>query len=405
MPTIGFNDQNPSPVLTIIIYLFAIVGVGATVYFGGNLLTTLLNPNARAGLNVEVLNGSADVFINDEKVGTTPFESTNLKPGENTIKIQQGTRVYQTGITFIKDAEKIPFVDLKRDLGVSDIFSSGQTAWYDQNDIPTVLSIISEPPEAAVFIDGTEVGKTPFSSDALTDGEYDLKVSLEGYEAHTSRIIVQTGYRLNLAVKLFPTPVLPKLSLFDGSTNLYNNTLDNTFVSADPDTWVRAILYWNITRGINLNGSGEEGGIKKEPVFDFFLDYRGDIYTADGNVIVSPEGLELIKNAKKGVYLGRISDGAGLTSAARDNYEKLMSGAGEDVDLDAISSATGKKATVGGTPMGWVNVRKAPVSGSVIKQINDGESYSVLEEKSGWVKIKLSNDQAGWVSGVYVKVQ
>lgn len=396
--TLQSKSAQQNPFFSIILYILAIFGAGMLVYFGGGFFKTLLKLDAKAGLTVEVLNGTADVYLDNTKLGTTPFQSATIKPGEHTVKIQNGSRVYQTDIKFIADGSTTPFVDIKRDLGISDIFSSGQTAWYEKNDSGTVLSLISEPNGAAVFIDGTEIGRTPFSSNTLTSGEYDLRIEYPSYEAQTSRVVIQKSYNLNISAKLFPTPVLAKNSLFEGSTNLYNVALDNNLVTSNPENWVKAIIYWNTTRGINLAGQGTS----KTPVFDFYLDYKGVVYTKDGTAIANPSGYDVIKSAKQGVYLGRISDGPGLTAAAKDTYKILNIGSA----ITTSSSSVGKKATIKTTTTGWLRVRSLPsLSGVELAKVNTGQVFDVLEEKTGWIKIKVSETVTGWVSADYVEVK
>jgi len=54
------------------------------------------------------------------------------------------------------------------------------------------------------------------------------------------------------------------------------------------------------------------------------------------------------------------------------------------------------------TPTGWLRVRQgAGTSFPEIAKIKPGEEYLLLEEKDGWFKIQLSDEQEGWVSGKY----
>ena len=205
-----------------------------------------------------------------------------------------------------------------------------------------------------------------------------------------------------MSAKLFPTPVLAKNSLFEGSTNLYSVALDNNLVTSNPETWVKAIIYWNTTRGINLAGLG----VSKTLAFDFYLDYKGIVYTKDGAAIVNPSGYEVLKSAKQGVYLGRISDGPGLTVSAKDTYKSLGIGSAITTTGTTTSGIGGKRATIKTTATGWLRVRSLPsLSGVELAKVNTGESFDVLEEKTGWTKIKVSETVMGWVSTDYVDVK
>ncbi len=100
-----------------------------------------------------------------------------------------------------------------------------------------------------------------------------------GYESSEARINVQEGYTLNVSIKMFPYPVNPVVRTFEDSENLYNISLDNPLVTSDPQSWVKGLIYWNITRGINVDGVG----MNKEKIFDFFIDYKGVIYDSNGD--------------------------------------------------------------------------------------------------------------------------
>jgi len=54
------------------------------------------------------------------------------------------------------------------------------------------------------------------------------------------------------------------------------------------------------------------------------------------------------------------------------------------------------------TPTGWLRVRQgAGVSFPEIARIKPEEEYLLLEEKDGWFKIQLNDEQVGWISGKY----
>ena len=54
------------------------------------------------------------------------------------------------------------------------------------------------------------------------------------------------------------------------------------------------------------------------------------------------------------------------------------------------------------TPTGWLRVRQgAGVSFPEIARIKPEEEYPLLEEKDGWFKIQLNDEQVGWISGKY----
>jgi hypothetical protein len=383
---ISNKESNFSKVL---IYLVGIVGVGLVVFFGGQLIEYIGNKNGKAGISVEAINSQASVFIDGQKVGETPYTSSDLKPGTKTVALKTETRQYQTSLKFIPSNDTtIHVIGVIRDLGISDTFSSGQEYWFEKDTSGNTVRIISEPSGASVYIDKSEVGKTPFSSTTITPGNYTITISYPNYESQVSPIAVQKSYTLNGNVKLFPYPLPSNPKLFQDSQNLYDLSLDNVTATADTESWAKAIIYWNTTRGINI---GNSTGIM-EKAFDFFLDYKGNIFNRDGNAVKSAEDVSAMGKLERGGYLGRISDGPGLTKEAKDALATLSG-----------NISGGKRARIGGTPFGWLRVRSsAGLAGTEVGRVNTGETYSVLEEKIGWIKIKVSETLTGWVSADYI---
>jgi hypothetical protein len=378
------NKQKSGP--NFIIYILAIIGIGLIIYFGGDLIKNIGNLRGKSALSVISNNQEADVYLNKTLLGKTPYENKDLKAGENKVILKTSDRQYETEINFTPKSQVV----VNRDLGISDIYSSGQNFWMEESNSQTVLSVTSEPSTASVFIDNTEIGKTPFSSTTLTAGEYDIRVEQAGYENQISRIKIQSGLNLNVSVKLFPVPVPTKATAFEGSAGLFDLSTANATLSSDTENWAKALVYWNKTRGVSV----ADLGVNKEQVFDYFLDYKGALFTKDGVLVADTADLSKFKDATKGGYLGRTSDGTGLTQEAKDTFTKLTA-----------AGVGGKTAKILDTGLGWLRVRDAAsLDGLEIGRAIVGESYPILEEQPEWVKIKLSDTIQGWVSKTYVQV-
>ncbi len=373
-----------------IIPVVAIVGVIALVYFGFGFAKNVSKVIGKSALSAELFFGDGEVFVEDESLGNTPLTSVEVGAGENNVRIKNDIAEYQTTLNFMAGSEVV----LKRDLGTSQVFASGQNFWLEKGSSDSVLSIISDPGDADVYLDGTNVGKTPYSTNDLSAGNYDVRVEFAGYESQSARIEINDGHKLNASFTLFPKPVPDKVELLEGSTNLYDVYSDNLVVNSDTDAWVDAILYWNKTRGINLAGAGTN----KELVFDFFLDYEGNLYDANGQrLTVDEKTAETLAGADKAAYLRRFTDGQGLSDAAKETYLGLGElGAG---------IPGGQTATILDTGLGWLRVRSEPsLTGTEIAQVNVGETFAVLEVQEEWVKIKVDDTTEGWVSATYVEL-
>lgn len=56
------------------------------------------------------------------------------------------------------------------------------------------------------------------------------------------------------------------------------------------------------------------------------------------------------------------------------------------------------------TPTGWLRVRYEPtLTASEAARVNPGEKYSLLEERTGWIKIPYAEGQEGWIASQYAE--
>lgn len=373
------------------LYIIGIIGVGLIVYFGGYIITNADKLKVKSGIKVEVSGDPAEIYVNDKFVGTTPLVSEDISSGNNKVTIKRGDRQYQTSLNFLsKDGDNMPYVGIFKDLGISDIFSSGNEFWFDKDTSGNVLRIISEPSGAKVYIDNSEMGTTPFLTNNISNGDYELKIIAPGYESQTSRITVNKGYTLNATFKLFPFVSPSQIAVFEGSTNIFDLSVDNETVTSSPQEWAKALVYWNKTRGLNIEGTGEN----KEPFFNLFISYKGDLYNAEGTPVVTKEDLAAIGTNNKIGYLGRVSDGPGLTNEAKQTLETLLN-----------TVVAGKQAKIKSTPTGWLRVRSEPnLNGTELTRVNTGDTFEVLDQQTGWVKIKVSETVQGWASSDYIEL-
>src|SRR3989344_1962956 len=357
MPITSLTPKKDVYLSSIIIYLLAILGIAFIVYFGTDVIKNIGNLKGKSVFQTLSQYQDAEVLVNGKSLGTTPYESNDITAGENKITVKTPTRQYDTTINFLSNTQVV----VNRDLGVTEMFSSGQNFWIEKSSSGTVLSITSDPSNVSIYIDESEIGKTPFSNNTLTPGEYDLRLESPGYETQIGRIKIQKDYNLNVAIKLFPIPVPAKVDLMEGSQNLYSASTATGAVYSDVGSWIKAAIYWNKTRGINL----AETGVNKEPVFDYYLDYKGDVYNNEGELIRDPAGHEQLKEATRGVYMGKSSDGTGLSQAAKETYQTLS----------GLGTIGEKMATIKETGTGWLRVRdQAGLSGTEIARVDVGGS-------------------------------
>lgn len=380
------KPQNNSNIKTKLIYLVLfILAAVLFFYFGRGIVGNMAVLGGKSILSVtlEDSNQKARVFVDDVFVGDTPFTSETIKTGERKVSVRSDNTSYEKLIKFLPNSR----VDLVRNLGVSPTFSSGIDLWFDEKADGTVLRVVTDPEGATVYIDNNSVGKAPYSSSNITLGDYDVRVEYPGYQPISTRINTSEKATLNLSFTLFPIPVPSKVSLLADSSSLYDLSLPEAVITADTEMWAKSIVYWNAASGINVAGVG----VNKEKVFDYFIDYKGNIFDATG-AMVSKDNVKALKELEKGGYLGRKSDTPGLTPEAKDA-------------LKLLNVSVSKSAKVKGTPAGWLRVRSdASLTATELTRVNENETYPVLEEKAGWVKINVSDKIQGWVSSSYVEI-
>ena len=396
-----------------------IVGVTSGILIGGFLFYKLIIQGCLSqkptALSVLTPYDSATVFINGEHVGATPYYTEDLRGEDVSIKLSSGTNNYETRIRLTPSTMAV----LDWDLGVgSSSFSMGEAIWLEKSSSGSMVSVVADPAGSTVRIDGAEVGVTPYLG-AMSEGDHLVEVYQVGYERRGVKLKARENYKLNLSVKLFLSPYpegTPAVESVDG-LEIKNLSSDNPLLYSDPATWAKGLSYWLKTRS-----TGEE-------VLGLFLDYDGNVYDATSGVkLTSGVGEALAKGAV--AYLGRVQDD-GLSEAARTKLEELTGEVVEnlttaDGEATAEEDTTGTEeesvpeeadttevipagtyAEISPTGTGWLRVRSEPVidgtNENEIAKVDVGEKFPYLEEKNGWVKIKLTTGKTGWVSGTFIK--
>lgn len=380
--TIALEKQSPIQKAKPALPYLLLIMILAVLAYGFSLGIKKFIPQ-ESFLSVETME-PASVYLNSKLLGSTPVKRANIPSGPEEVKVQSKTSsslVYQTSLEVEPRAE----VSIVRDLGVSSFFSSGRDLWLQKGG--TSITVISRPTDASVFLDGTEMGKTPFSSASITEGEYDLKISTPSFEPQTMRIKVVKGYKLSVSAQLFPIPLPYDAKVFENSGGLWDLTIDDENIASSRDR-AKAVVYWMRTRPQAIS-SGET--VK----FAYFLDYRGNIYDGDGNLIsdsvIGSDGIVGLQKESAGGYLGFDSTKPGLTPEAKKAYETIFAGTPEVVKV--LDTGTG-----------WLRVRKSPsLTGAEIDRVKTGDTLTVLERQAEWIKIRLKNGQEGWVSSAFVK--
>jgi len=353
----------------LIICSLSIVGA---VYFK-ILENPLVKPNA--ALSVTASYEQASVIVDGALAGKTPYESKTLKPGEHTISLKSDSGSYETKITLIPQAATV----VSREVGTGGAFSSGYAVWMEKiSNNETSLSIVSSPTGAKVSVDEEEKGITPLNLTNLSEDNHTITISKPGYEPQSMYLKFKKGFKLNLVADIFLYPIPENLEniSYSDTIKVYNLALSESAVTVDAAIWAKAVAYFVKTRG-------------KPVTFNYFVDSDGVIYDTTGlKVTLNPTA-----PITESMTIGYLAQNKGDLSENAKEALSIFGGAKPQETAKIIP-----------TGVGWLRVRKeASLESEEIAKVNVGETFTILEEKESWVKIKVDETTEGWVSSAYVQ--
>jgi hypothetical protein len=144
-----------------------------------NLVVTLQKPRVDpAELRITTNPDKADVFVDDDRKGTTPLTLKNITPGEHSLTISKDG--------YEKRSEKFNIASGEK-----------KTVEYALTRIPipikATLSVNTSPSGAQLILDGTRVGNTPASIENIAPGTHSLTISKAGYESRNEQLSIASG--------------------------------------------------------------------------------------------------------------------------------------------------------------------------------------------------------------------
>ncbi len=260
----------------------------------------------------------------------------------------------------------------------------------NRNQGPANLKITSNP-ATTVFLDTQHLGKTPYEGEVKA-GEYTLKLIPEGPAAPSwqtkinlapgvltfvnhdfgDQELTSAGEILTLEKISGKNAEVAVLSTPDGA----QVTLDGTLRGATPlvlpnieagDHEVSVAAPGFLTRGVKVKATP---GFKLVASFQLALST-----TASPSATPSPSGSPTASPKTSPKPSG--TPGTALPKP----YVKILD-----------------------TPTGFLRVRMEPsTSATEAAKVNPGETFPLVDEQSGWYKIKYSGANTGWIAGQYAE--
>jgi len=149
----------------------------------------------------------AEIEIDGRTYGNTPF-SDFFEQGQHRIRLtKNGYKPYEKIVTVNRDE--------KTELNIK------------MEELPGSLSIESEPTGAALFINGVDYGVTPYKRESIEAGDYEIRLSMDGYDTLEQTITVHPGEPMNRTFTLDSNLGTIILSVNPPGMNIY---LDGKFV-------------------------------------------------------------------------------------------------------------------------------------------------------------------------------
>ena len=225
------------------------------------------------------------------------------------------------------------------------------------------VKILSQPQQSAVFINNEEVGKTPYEDADLSAGEYNIRIQ-------NSDFLWQGVVKLNA-----------------GTITIVNRDL-----SKDPISSAGEILTLEKGKGVTI--------VSKPVAAEVEINGKNHGQTP---ISLDLSSAEHTINLSHTNYLNR-----SIRAFVPENYKLVINAdlAISEADLSSINTPTitqTAEVLVKNTPTGFLRVRDKPsLNGLEIGRVNPGEKLILLEELSGWVRIRMANEKEGYVSSAYI---
>lgn len=254
---------------------------------------------------------------------------------------------------------------------------------------------VSTTPKSTVFIDGKQLGTTPFLNDKIVAGEHTVKLISKEKEEELS---------------------------WEGKVNLLPNTL--TVINrlfGETESASSSEIIWLEKIGAKDKSSLAIVSIPDQAVVkldgqpkDFSPALFENLNPGNYQIVVASPGYEERSVSAKTVAGYKLVINVQLAKKVENIQEPTPSPAVEGEKAPTPSPQTKASPSalekpyvrIKETPTGWLRVRLGPSPNATeAAKVNPGETYPFLNEKqSGWLKIEYKEGKEGWISGVYAEL-
>ncbi len=156
---------------------------------------------SNAGIQIKS-SPSSKVFINDKETGTTTYKNEKLKPGEYTIKLESGDKVWSDKVRLTENT----ILYINRELTTDPQLQSGEIVSLERGK---GITVVTTPSQVEVSLDSKVQGNTPRLIPSVSPGIHEISLTKEGYEPKKIKIKAVNGYKIVIEVQLKPENLEP----------------------------------------------------------------------------------------------------------------------------------------------------------------------------------------------------
>jgi hypothetical protein len=191
--------------ISILIYFLPLDGISNKIPFLNRFYNNTI-------LEVISINGKAKVSIDGKEYGETPLTINDLNQGDYKVEIERiaDTTDFYKKQTFTVKLTKNTTSRIEIEIGPAGILHGSILYYTPQPNLKKntgTLSVLCDLEGAKVSLDEEYIKQVPIIAKELTSKEYNIEVSLNGYESLEIPILIEDGYLLNVKAFLFPIPV------------------------------------------------------------------------------------------------------------------------------------------------------------------------------------------------------
>ncbi len=164
------------------------------IRFSSKAEEILFGIKPKSGISILSTPDGADVFLDGKELGKTPFEDKSLDVGDILVKIEKDQAIWQGKISLVAGTVTV----INRDLSKDTSSSAGETLTLKKGQ---GITIVSNPGEANIEIDGKTFGKTPQTLD-ITPGEHAILLTHVNYLNRSIKANLPEGFNLTVVSDL-----------------------------------------------------------------------------------------------------------------------------------------------------------------------------------------------------------